>query len=162
MPQQLKLFPLKPLIHGGDIDLGKRKRKRVLSTELPVHLTMKANRNFYEHRAHVWDEAERLAGHFNLALLDGAVAQDHLHLVIRFLERKHYNAFIRSLSGLLARKLGKGIWHLSPFTRVVGWGREFKTLREYIERNRLEAAGEIEYKPRKDPYKKWRTKEKSA
>jgi len=68
--------------------------------------------------------------------------------------RKEYNAFIRSLTGLLARKLGKGLWALLPFSRVAQWGKPFRALQKYLEQNRLEAEGVMPYQKRNDWYRR--------
>ena len=39
-------------------------------------------------------------------------------------------------------------WLMRPFTRVVGWGQEFKRVSTYIEMNELEALGFITRQPR--------------
>jgi len=40
-------------------------------------------------------------------------------------------------------------WDKRPFTRIVEWGREYKTLYSYLDQNSLEAYGFIPHKPRK-------------
>ena len=72
--------------------------------------------------------------------------------------RSRYNAFIRSLTGVLARRIGKGIWQLSLFTRIAGWGKELRALEKYLEMNRFEAEGIMPRQPRTDLYAKWRPK----
>ena len=42
---------------------------------------------------------------------------------------------------LLARKFGKGFWSQVPYTRVATWGREYETLRRYLEKNRKATEG---------------------
>lgn len=153
---QKKLFDLPPPVHGGDLFPNQRKRRRPLARNTPIHLVLKAERDFGANRGHVLLEAERLANRFNLELLDNAVHLDHLHLVISTPGRREFNAFLRSLAGLLARRMGKGIWRALPFTRVAGWGKELEALNKYCWRNRMEAAGGIPYEEREDPYRHWR------
>jgi REP element-mobilizing transposase RayT len=43
-------------------------------------------------------------------------------------------------------------WDKRPFTRIVEWGREYKTLQNYLEQNTLEAWGFIPYQPRKNRF----------
>lgn len=153
---QKKLFDLPPPVHGGDLFPGRRKRLRPLAKRTPIHLILAAERDFGAHRGQVLLEAERLINRFGLEMLDNAVNLDHLHLVISTPGRREYNAFIRTLTGLLARRIGKGIWRAIPFTRVASWGRELGILNDYCWKNRMEAAGGIAYTPRKDLYEKWR------
>lgn len=140
--KQLSLIKAEKPIHGGDLNLGKRKTLRPLARHRPIHLVLKARNSFPgDDGASVLKEAQRLAAKFGLTILDHAVANDHLHLVLTIPGRNEYNSFIRALSGLLARRFGKGYWKQAPFTRVASWGREFRVLEKYLEKNRLEAAG---------------------
>ncbi len=47
------------------------------------------------------------------------------------------------------RKNQRQFWALLVYTRIVTWGREFKTVSRYILRNTLEVLNLIAYKPRK-------------
>jgi hypothetical protein len=155
---QKKLFPLPPNVHGAAFHEGKRKRLRPLSTKAPLHLILKAERDFDDKAAFVLAKALDLAKRFELLVLDQAINHDHLHLVLKVPHRSRYNAFIRALTGVLARRIGKGIWQTSPFTRVAGWGKELRALEKYLEMNRFEAEGIMPKQPRTDFYAKWRPK----
>ena len=48
------------------------------------------------------------------------------------------------------RKNQRQFWALLVYTRILTWGREFKTVSRYILRNTLEALNLIAYKPRKN------------
>ena len=52
-------------------------------------------------------------------------------------------------------KKDQGFWEFRPFSRVVNWGRDFKTCVQYLKQNVLEALDFVPYKPRKDYYSKW-------
>ena len=118
---QKKLFPLPPNIHGADFNEGRRKRLRPLSTKVPIHLILKAERDFDDKAAFVLAKALDLAQRFGLLVLDQAINHDHLHLVLKVPHRSRYNAFIRSLTGVLApaptftKKKGSSILLLEPF-----------------------------------------------
>lgn len=155
-PMQKKLFQLPPPVHGGDLFPHQRKRRRPFAPNRPIHTVLKAEREFGAYRGFVLLEAERLVNHFGLVMLDNAIALDHLHLALAARKQSDLSAFLRTLSGLVARKLGKGIWDQPPFTRVLGWGRELEILSAYFWRNRMEAAGGMRYEPRKDYYEEWR------
>ena len=76
-------------------------------------------------------------------------------MVIRINNPQSYKKFIRSLTAALARQLGKGMWKLIPFSRVLSWGKDFNAVIAYVEQNELEALGVILYQVRKnyyDPY----------
>ncbi|MDZ4676911.1 MAG: hypothetical protein SGI74_05315 [Oligoflexia bacterium] len=46
-----------------------------------------------------------------------------------------------------------GFWDKRPFTRIIEWGREFKTVSNYLLQNTLEALGFIAYQPRQHRFK---------
>ena len=52
-------------------------------------------------------------------------------------------------------KMSQSFWEFRPFSRIVNWGRDFKTCVQYLKKNVLEALGFVPYKPRKDYYSKW-------
>ena len=49
----------------------------------------------------------------------------------------------------------QGFWQFRPFSRVVNWGRDFKTCLKYLKQNVLEALGFIPYTTRRKYYAKW-------
>ncbi len=158
---QHSLFPGQfHAFHGGELARGKRKGLRPLARRRPIHLTLKAKRQIYAERRWIEGEVTRLAKRFHLKTYGIAVAGNHIHFAIEIPGRREYSAFIRALTAQIAKKLGKGLWSLTPFTRVANWGRDFKRLLDYIRKNREEASGERAYVPRKDWYRRFR-KEKS-
>lgn len=48
-----------------------------------------------------------------------------------------------------------GFWQQRPFSRIVNWGKDFKTCTAYLRQNVLEALGFIPYSERKNHYAKW-------
>jgi hypothetical protein len=131
---------------------------RPLARRKPVHLVLKAKRALSPKGMWIELEIERLAKRFALRIYRLAIARDHIHLVIEIPGRKEYVAFIRSLTGLIARKLGKGLWHLLPFTRVASWGKDFRNLMDYLRKNLEETVGLRPYEPRRDFYKRHRAR----
>lgn len=161
--RQLSFIKSPPPIHGGELGLGKRKMMRPLSTKRPLHLVLKArSRVLYKHKVHIEREIRRLGDKFQLRVYGVAVNFDHLHLMLKIPHRRNYVLFIRALTGVLARKLGKGLWKLLPFSRVLTWGRDFQRNLDYLHKNRREASGAISYEPRKDWYQRYRCKEASG
>ncbi len=75
------------------------------------------------------------------------------NIMIKIPGTRDYRKFIRALTGILARKLGKNIWKMLPFTRVASWGKDFLNLKKYFHQNREEAAGRRPYRARKNWYK---------
>jgi hypothetical protein len=75
---------------------------------------------------------------------------NHLHFSVKAPDRKSYNRWIRSVSGLIARTMlaaerGSAapirFWESRPFTRIIRGIEAFDRLSLYIKKNRLEAAG---------------------
>ncbi len=94
---------------------------------------------------------------FGVKLHKIAVASNHIHLLISFKSRRKYFNWIRRVTGLIARLMlnaergkhsRKSFWTCRPFTRVVFWGRDYRGVYNYVQKNILEAIGFIEYIPR--------------
>ncbi|MEZ0391236.1 MAG: hypothetical protein ACAH59_03405, partial [Pseudobdellovibrionaceae bacterium] len=72
-----------------------------------------------------------------------------IHMIIKIKERENYNQFIRSLCSILAAKVRarkphlKTLFVLRPFTRIISWGRDFKSVLNYLIINQMEARGLI-------------------
>lgn len=111
--RQLKLFKVTDSAHRGDLDPGRRKSRRPLSSKKPIHLTLKARKQFRENGRLVVSEAKRLAAHSQVRIYDLALASDHIHFFIQIRTRRDYVSFIRALTGILARRLGKGVYRRS-------------------------------------------------
>lgn len=105
---------------------------------------------------------------FGIRIHKLAIASNHIHLLISFKSRRKYFDWIRRITGLIARLMlqkERGLsaknsstlsvsqkklsfWSQRPFTRVVKWGRDYKIVYNYIEKNILEALGFIPHIPR--------------
>lgn len=157
--KQLSLLQAPPLFHGGELALGKRKSRRPFDPKRSLHLTLKAERPvLFARRVEIEKEIRRWAARFHVKLYELAVNFDHIHVLLFAPSKRLLNAFHRALSSRLAALLGKGIWALLPFSRVVSWGRAFRVAREYIRRNREEAEGKRPYEKRKDWYRRHKKK----
>ena len=112
------------------------------------HLVMKASSSvkFRKNRL-VKSEIELAAKKWGVRVYRLALELDHIHILIRIPSRLAYRFFIQRISGAIALKLNMR-WLMRPFTRIVGWGREFKRVSNYIEMNELEALGFISRQPR--------------
>ena len=94
-------------------------------------------------------------------VLAGHIAQNILkQFPVMLSERKYANMKraggapknikTRAKKPMGCRKNQRQFWDLLVYTRIITWGREFKTVRLYILQNTLEAVGLIPYKPRKN------------
>lgn len=147
--KQLNLIP-KPNLSGGGSLINTRHSKRVLSSKLPMHLvlTVKKGRDLFKRRLWVKSLLQSHAAKFGIKVYASSIQRDHLHLIVKIPNRRNYVGFIRAVTGVMARKIGKGIWHLRPFTRVTSWGRDFRQLLDYLFKNDMEVFGVWDYSPR--------------
>jgi hypothetical protein len=150
---------------GGSSLRGNPREARPISTKRPVHLVMRSTMARGERsllkrgRAkQIEDLVYRLGKEKGVKVYRFANSGNHLHFLLLPGSRAAFNAYVRAISGLIARLSlgvergrGKGLqfWDARPFTRIVEWGREFGTVSKYILQNTLEAIGFIPYRPRK-------------
>ncbi|MGE4130428.1 MAG: transposase [Bdellovibrionales bacterium] len=126
---------------------GKRKSARPLSRKHPIHLVMKSSRhNLRRNERGLHEQWSRLAKRWGIKTYRLVVASDHLHVVVKIQSRECYRKFISGFTGLVSRRF-QIQWKTKPATRLVEWGRAFKTLIKYIQLNEWEALGYIEYQP---------------
>jgi REP element-mobilizing transposase RayT len=138
---------------GGELLQGKRKSMRPLSSKHPHHLILKStealkNGGFFLHRKELEKEIARAAEKWGIKIHQQAICGNHLHFILRFCDRSAYRAFIRHLTGVIARKL-KIKWDHRPFTRIVNWGKDFQKACRYVHQNFKESVGLIPYEPRR-------------
>ena len=151
--KQIRLFKdINPKAFGSDLNLGKRKEKRPISLKTPMHLILKSN-TILQHGSFKGLEGKiiklihEFADQFHIRIFVIAVHHNHIHLLILTSARQGYISFVRALNGTMVKKLGlpSGLFDLPPYTRIVGWGREFEIVKEYIIRNQYEADGKTDY-----------------
>jgi hypothetical protein len=146
--------------HGGKFAQGQRKTSRPLDTKKPIHLVLSSDKakgplsmRSPSNRSKVDTIAHKYAEAFGIRIYDYSNNGDHLHLNLKIPNRKIFQKYLRTISGLIARailKAEKGqpkgkFWNALAFTRVADWGRQFKNLKMYVFRNVLEASGAIRY-----------------
>ena len=133
---------------GGSLATGKRKELRTLDRGAPLHLVLKANTeiNLFEHCLWIEDLIYKYARRFGVLIYAESVQVDHIHLCIRIHDRAAYNNFVRTLTGQLAKRFGKGLWKVRPYTRVASWGKEFQAIKAYLRKNDLEVHGLVAYR----------------
>jgi REP element-mobilizing transposase RayT len=146
----------KKLAFGGSSLKSHPKEARTLVFSQAIHLVMRSTkargRHSFLFQAQGVERLIRLqAEKANVRVYDIANAGNHLHLIIKVPSPRLYRRFIRSLSGLLVRKVmgtqrGKPLnlekfWDARPFTRIVSWGKDYDGLKNYLEINRGEVQG---------------------
>lgn len=89
----------------------------------------------------------RLESYFGVRVYRFAIAGNHIHLLVKAPNRKSFQGFLRKLSGSIAQlvtKARKGnpvgrFWDALAFSRVISWGKDFKSVNFYIQKNLIEA-----------------------
>lgn len=160
----------KSIKHFGGVYLNKSHPKvaRPLSIKRSMHLVMRSSKatgsySFLKNSRKIFDIIYKQSKLHGVKIYRYANAGNHLHLVILPRSASAYRKFIRAASGLIARLIlhkERGaahqastaktkFWDQRPYTRIVEWGRDFKSVRNYLMQNILEATGFVIYKPRK-------------
>lgn len=166
-PRQPFLTGLKPRgvqQFGGTLIKGNPREARPISVKRPMHLVMRSSlavkSHSFLHRTRVRQiEAlcHRLGRELGVKVYQYANSGNHLHLIVLPRSRVAFHAYLRALTGLIARItmgvergkcLDKKFWDARPYTRVITWGREFRAVALYIAQNTLEALGFVPYTPR--------------
>lgn len=151
MQKQMSLLKKPAKEFGGSLLAGKRKTARTLDSRKPVHFVLKSKKTIHLtlHRKALRQLLNRYAKQFGIKVYSESVQKDHWHFCLKITNRYLYRAFIRALTGTIARKLGKGLWVQRPFSRIVTWGRDFFTVLDYILLNECEVSGIVPYAIRK-------------
>jgi REP element-mobilizing transposase RayT len=149
---------------GGSLLKGNPRDARPLAAKRPIHVVMRSSLAcgplslLSPVRAKRIEATVRgLAKAKGIRLYRYANAGNHLHLLVLAPTRPAFKAYLRALTGIVARitlsaqrgsAQGKKFWDARPFTRIVEWGRDFRGVAGYLLRNTLEAIGFIPYQPR--------------
>lgn len=130
-----------------------------------IHLLLKiTNRPLY--RAFIKAVSGKIASHVmgEQSFLLFREARDHLyenriyedHIYGNRINRDHNSEQTSERGdGATAAQKTQSFWEFRPFSRIVSWGRDFKTCVNYLKQNVLEALGFVPYKIRKNNYAKW-------
>ncbi len=115
---------------------------------------------------------------FRVKVYEYAICGNHIHILIKGPDRESIQNFFRVFAGHTAQRILKicppppsaggarslregapeaitgckknqrKFWSYLLYSRIVSWGREFKTVRQYIQKNTLEALHLIAYQKR--------------
>ncbi|MFN8847135.1 MAG: hypothetical protein ACK5W9_09815 [Bdellovibrionales bacterium] len=151
---QLNLIPtetlrsLKSRTFGGSSLKKRRKVARPLQVGKIHHVVFKSSKaqgklSFYTHKKIVSSLLKEKSKKFFIEVLDFINMGNHLHLKMRFKDRKRFQQFLKSFSALLARKITgakKGVkfgrfWDGLVYTRVILSSFEELGLKGYLEAN---------------------------
>lgn len=140
----MPFFVNPPREFGGSLLKGKRKCQRPLFPKLPIHLTLKSSKgNLLGKEREVFLLARNLAKKYKISIYRQAVLSNHVHLLILIPSVDAYRAWIRSLTSAMANifQLQGALFSCRPYTRILSWGREFRSVARYVEINILERSG---------------------
>jgi len=138
------------------------KSERPMDSKKALHLVLKSSQAVGEKsfksekfEAKIWKIISKHAENKGIKLYEYANGGNHLHLLLRAKHRDDYIAFIKAITGLIARTVGKSergkplkkkFWDARPFSRIVGFAKqEFNSIKTYLLRNTLEAIGWMKY-----------------
>ncbi len=139
--------------HGGTVRRGRRKLERPVSVRKPMHVVLTSQRvrgpwSLRRHERPVRDALRAMARRFGIRIYDFANVGTHLHLLVRARRRQSFQGFLRSLAGIVARRVtgarrgrpsGRFLDGIAG-SRVGGGGRAYVGVRHYVFRNQIEGA----------------------
>ena len=144
---------------GGSLLKGNPRGRRPMIPKVPLHLVFRSKlargtRSLLapQRARRIEDLVFRLGRSLDVRVLSYANAGNHLHLLVQPKTRDALHAFTRAFSGIVARltlgaERGAGkkvrLWDARPWTRIVFRVRDCQVVARYIERNVLEAIGEL-------------------
>lgn len=153
-----------PTGFGGEDLIGVRKGRRPFSSKQAMHIVFRSSRckgptSFLMPKRARFVRAilRRLSSAYGIRVYRTSLNSNHIHLIIRSFSKRDFVAFCRSFSGILAfhflgAKKGNpfegAFWDYRPFSRILLWGRAFQIACKYVEKNLMEAYGQIAYVPR--------------
>jgi REP element-mobilizing transposase RayT len=163
--KQLPLIPQKNLrqikaYSFGGVSLKKRRKvARPLVEGLIHHVVFKSSKaqgslSFYQNKKIVQSLLKERSKKFFIEILDFVNMGNHLHLKVRFKDKKRFQNFLRTFAALVARKITGShrsnsfgrFWDGMVFTRVLTSKLEELRLKGYFEGNHRER--ELGYRER--------------
>ena len=161
-PKPRLVFPKlrDPTAFGGALlDRGNPRYARPLSPSQSMHLVLRSTRAYGSRSFLAPANARRiqklvfsLGRRLRVRVYNYANSGNHLHLLLQPSTRAAYRAYVRALSGIVARialrakhsrTQGLRFWDRRPWSRIVSWGDGFETVLLYIERNTMETLGAL-------------------
>jgi REP element-mobilizing transposase RayT len=132
-------------------------------------------RSLFRHKKLILSLMKKNSVRFQVKIYEYAIQGNHIHLLVKAYSREGLQNFFRVLAGHSAQRILKDhpirqerggapvqegqrktgckknqrmFWSYLVYSRVVSWGREFKTVTTYIQKNTLELLQIIAYQPR--------------
>ncbi len=166
-PAQLLLhqnFKIRRNFGGSLLKKSHAKTARPFSSKETLHLvfrsTMATGKNSLLHPFNA-RKVEKIilkqAYKWGIKIYELANVGNHIHLLVLAKERRLFKAFIRAVTGLIARfvlraERGRAknvkFWDQRPFSRIVAWKKDFDLVKKYVIQNYNEAMGLVAYRSR--------------
>jgi REP element-mobilizing transposase RayT len=94
--------------HGGILALGKRRSRRPLNINKPVHLVLrsdlaKGSRSLLRNQALVLRTLEKFAKRFHICIYEKAVCGNHIHIFAKANSKRDLQNFFRVFAGQVAQ-----------------------------------------------------------
>ncbi|HAR42385.1 MAG TPA: hypothetical protein DCS07_07095 [Bdellovibrionales bacterium] len=155
--------------HGGEHTQNKRKKRRPFDPKQALHVVLRSSKArgqysmLHPHYCnHIRNLMDRLKNRWGIKIYRYANVGNHLHLLIQAPSRVVWQQFIREFSGGVAmivtgarkgnglprskssdtpESAKRGFWDHLVFTRIVGFGKDFRGVAQYVLKNLWEATG---------------------
>lgn len=116
-----------------------------------MHLVLRCNisrsGSLLKNRSKIEKYFQKFSKSFGVRIYKKAIVSNYCHVVALFRSRLQYQKFIRALTGAIAKSL-QVQFLFRPWTRLLAWGRAFKTAIQYTIQNHFESLGVIPYQAR--------------
>jgi hypothetical protein len=149
--EQLFKIHAKTAFGGSLLKNSHAKKARPYSNKAAIHLILKSTaRNLRRLDRVVEQIIEQQAKKHFIRIYSLENVGNHIHLVVKSKHSVYLKRFLKSICGLIPRsitgaqrgrpKLTK-FWAMKPFTRIIKWGHDFKTLKKYMTINHYQSLG---------------------
>ncbi len=162
-------FKIEKEFGGALLKKSHAKKARPVAIKKTMHVTLRSSKargvNSFRLNKNRILRIEKVvraqAQRFGVEIFRYANVGNHLHMLVKASYRKGFLAFLKAISGIIARialgaekgkaklKEASPFWDQRPWTRVLFTWTEFKNVKKYVEQNFNEAMGFVPYKPRK-------------
>jgi hypothetical protein len=155
--KQLKLGIKTPKLEFGGSKFSNYNPKtaRPLAAKTPIHVVLrspmaKGHLSLLFFDKEIKKIIKKQSESNQIQVYDFANAGNHLHFVCVMKSIRGWKTFIRAVSGLIARlvlkaergsAVGAKFWQGRPWTRIMTWGRAYKSIKKYLSLNKTEAFG---------------------
>lgn len=129
---------------------------RPIATKRAMHLVLRSRRAkgewsmmHYDHQCAIVEVLQRAAKRHRVRVHRFANVGNHLHAVIQAARRQDIQNFLRAFAGAVALAVTKSkkgaasgkFWDDLAFTRIIDWGRDWKNMLVYLDKNLWEGLG---------------------